>query len=98
MYQTKQHQNQCPENRNVMAIQVLAALGFKHVNILKALPKLSGLKHADAARQIGVTRQAVTHTLNCARSNRHLQSGVAKFYGVPVEIMFPDDEKTTQAA
>lgn len=73
-----------------MAVQVLTAIGFDHVNILKALPKLSGLTHPDVAERLGVSRQSVTHTMNCVRTNKDLQEKIAETYGVPVEILFPD--------
>lgn len=85
-------QNNCFINRNLMAVQVLNAIGFEHINILKALPKLSGLSHPNVADRLGVSRQSVTHTMNCVRTNRELQKKVAESYEVPVEILFPDTE------
>jgi transcriptional regulator with XRE-family HTH domain len=75
-----------------MAVQVLSAIGFEHINILKALPKLSGLSHSDIAQRYGVTRQSVSHTMNCLRTNKDLQKKVAESYDVPMEILFPDLE------
>lgn len=85
-----QLQTDCNTNRNLMAVQVLSAIGFEHINILKALPKLTGLTHPEAARRVGCTRQAVTHTMNCIRVNRDLQEKLADTYGVPVDILFPE--------
>lgn len=79
------------QNRIVMAIQVLGAIGFDHVNILKALPKLSGLSHPEIAKRLGISRQSVTLTLNCARTNKDMQARIAEAFSVPVEIMFPEN-------
>ncbi len=72
-----------------MAVQVLGAIGFDHINILQALSKLSGLKHDVVAKRVGCTRQAVTHVLNLKRNNRSLQEKISKVYRVPVDVMFP---------
>jgi transcriptional regulator with XRE-family HTH domain len=78
-------------NRNLMAVQVLNAIGFEHVSILKALPKLSGISHPFVAQRLGVSRQSVTHTMNFERTNADLRARIAAEYGIPVEIMFPDE-------
>lgn len=90
MEQKLQQQTDCNTNQNLMAVQVLSAIGFEHINILKALPKLTGLTHTEVARRVGCTRQAVNHTMLCARANRDLQEKLAKMYGVPVDILFPE--------
>lgn len=97
MEQSPQFKNQCRNERNVMAIKILRAIGFEQVNILKALPKLSGVTHQEVASRIGFSRNAVTNILTCDRSNRNLQDKIAGVYGVPVEIMFPGTNNTTTA-
>ncbi len=93
MYPTTQQEMKTKTNRNLKAFQVLLNIGFEQINILKALPKLTGLSHPVLAKRLGVSRQAVTNTLNCDRSNRKLQKQIAAAYMVPVDVMFP--EKTT---
>jgi transcriptional regulator with XRE-family HTH domain len=82
-------------NRNLMAVQVLRAIGFDQCNILKALPKLTGLTHPEVARRLGVSRQSVSSAINMDRTNRRLQQQVADVYDVPVDILFPKNSKAT---
>jgi transcriptional regulator with XRE-family HTH domain len=80
-------------NRNLMAVQVLRAIGFNQCNILKALPKLTGLTHPEVARRLGISRQSVSSAICMERTNRQLQQQIAEAYAVPVEILFPDSSK-----
>ena len=74
--------------RNAVAIRLLHAIGFEQSNILKALPKLTGLTHQYLAERIGVTRQAVSHTMSCERNNPWLQEKLSVEFNVPVDEMF----------
>lgn len=82
-------QTNCSPNRNLMAVQMLRTLGYEQVHINKALPKLTGLSHPELSKRLGVSRQAVTHTMNCERTNIKLQSMIADAYGIPVDELFP---------
>jgi transcriptional regulator with XRE-family HTH domain len=73
-----------------MAVQILRAIGFDQINILKALPKLTGLTHPEVARRLGISRSSVSSAINMERTNRRLQQRIAEAYDVPVEILFPE--------
>jgi predicted transcriptional regulator len=90
MYHTSHRESNIEPGRNLMAVQVLKAIGFDQSTILKALPKLTGLTHLQVARRLGISRSSVSSAINMERTNRRLQEQIAKVYDVPVEILFPE--------
>lgn len=91
MKQTLQRQNGNESGvRNEKAVGCLLGLGFGLDSIRQALPKLCGISHKDVADRLGVTRQAVTLTLNAKRGNIALQTGIADIFEIPVSVLFPE--------
>ena len=78
--------------KNLRAVKVLGKIGYPQSNILKSLPKLTGLSQPECARRIGVTRQAVTRIMNMDLTTPRLRELVACAYGLPVEVMFPPEK------
>jgi predicted transcriptional regulator len=90
MYHKPHEESNILPIRNLMAVQILRAIGFDQINILKALPKLTGLTHPEVARRLGISRSSVSSAINMERTNRRLQQRIAEAYDVPVEILFPE--------
>lgn len=90
MYHKPHGESNIQAIRNLMAVQILRAIGFDQINILKALPKLTGLTHPQVARRLGISRSSVSSAISMERTNRRLQQQIAEAYDVPVEILFPE--------
>jgi lambda repressor-like predicted transcriptional regulator len=90
MYHKPHRESNIQAIRNLMAVQILRAIGFDQINILKALPKLTGLTHPEVARRLGISRSSVSSAISMERTNRRLQQQIAEAYDVPVEILFPE--------
>lgn len=93
MYHMPHGESNIPPIRNLMAVQILRAIGFDQINILKALPKLTGLTHPEVARRLGISRSSVSSAISMERTNRRLQQQIAEAYDVPVEILFPESSE-----
>lgn len=82
------------KSQNHLAVIQLKLLGYSIENIRKALPKLTGIEHKDAAKIVETSRQNITHHIGGNRKNPEIQANIAKVYNVPVEELFHGPEKT----
>jgi len=78
------------KSRNHLAVIQLKLLGFPILNIRKALSKLTGIEHKDAARIVGTTRSNVTQHIGGVRTTPETMASLAMIYEVPVDELFSD--------
>ena len=76
------------EHRTIEAVSCLKQIGFDLQTIRRTLPALTGMTHPRVASILGVSRTAVTNTMNGERSNTQMQERIAGIYGLPVEVIF----------
>ena len=76
--------------KNAIIAQHMVELGYEPIAVRRAVVDLSGLSHGEVARKIGVSRVAVTHTLNADRRNRDLMARISHVLGVPLPVLFPE--------
>lgn len=74
-----------------MTILQLKLLGFSLKNIRLALPKLTGTTQLDIARTLKRSQALTTKVLAGERFNADVQDGIAVFFRVPKEIIFPPE-------
>jgi len=74
--------------KTIQAITGLKQLGFDLQTIRRTLPALTGKTHPHVAQLLGVSRTAVTNTMNGERANTQMQERIAQVYGVPAEEIF----------
>jgi DNA-binding XRE family transcriptional regulator len=82
------------KTRNHLAVIQLKLLGYPIKNIRKALPKMTGIEHKDAARFAKVSRECITKYIAGRGNNPEIQAKIAEIYKVPVEELFYGPEKT----
>ncbi len=76
------------KNQTHVAVIQLKLLGYPLPNIRKALSKLTGITHADIAKQTGCKRVVITQTLGTRLNNPKVQAAISNIYGVPVDELF----------
>jgi len=76
------------KQKTVEAVSRLKQLGYDLKTIRRTLPALTGMTHPYVAEVLGVSRQAVTSTMNGDRSNALMQRRIAEAYGVPADEIF----------
>jgi len=82
------------KSRNHLAVIQLKLLGYSIKNIRKALPKLTGIEHKDAAKYAEKSRECITKYIAGRGTNPEIQAKIAEVYNVPVEELFHGPEKT----
>ena len=80
-------------NKVHMAITYLQHLGFHMTNIRLALPKLTGITHAEISIGSGVHVKSVTKYIAGKRKKSDGKIKLARFFNVPVDDLFPDEEQ-----
>lgn len=81
------------KNQTYLAVIHLKLLGYPLPNIRKALSKLTGITHADVARQAGRKRVVITQTIGTRLGNPKVQAEISNVYDVPVDELFEPRKK-----
>jgi hypothetical protein len=82
------HKRQGQDEKALEAVRCLKRMGYDLPTIRKALPALTGITHPLVAGIMGVSRTAVTKTMNAERFQRRMQESIAEIYGMPVDEIF----------
>jgi len=82
------------KSQNHLAVIQLKLLGYPLKNIRKALPKLTGIEHKDAAKFVKKSRECITKYIAGRGNNPEIKANIAEVYNVPVEELFHGPEKT----
>jgi len=85
-------ENNRKNNRRVKALRVLAPEAPPE-RVRRALRELTGVSDTDAARILGTHRSTISQHVAGIRRNPEIQAGLAALWGVPVEEVFPQDER-----
>lgn len=82
------------KTNNHLAVIQLRLLGYPIKNIRQSLHKLTEITQPDMAKELGLSRQCVTHYMSGrrGRQNRHNETheNIAAMFGVPTDVLFED--------
>ncbi|MDY6789871.1 MAG: hypothetical protein SWH54_01265 [Thermodesulfobacteriota bacterium] len=77
-----------------LAVIQLRLLGYPIKNIRQSLHKLTEISQPEMAKELGLSRQCVTHYMagRRGRQNRftEIHENIAAMFGVPTEVLFED--------
>lgn len=73
------------------AVTDLKNLGYPLINILRSLPTLTGITHAQISELIGTSRTNVAAHINNHRHNAIIQKKIARVWDIPPEELFENE-------